>query len=61
MCNEDGYTVAQNNSNQKRHFFQTCFATYKSQANLEGYVIFFILSVAFIDKQQESDDNVGSN
>ena len=61
MCNEDGYTVAQNNSNQKRHFFKLVSLSINHKQIFEGYVIFFILSVAFIDKQQESDDNVGSN
>ena len=61
MCNEDGYTVAQNNSNHKRHIFRLVSLSINHKQTVEGYVIFFILSVAFIDKQQESDNNVGSD
>ena len=42
-------------------FFRLVSLRINHKQKLEGYVIFFILSVAFIDKQQESDDNVGSN
>ena len=42
-------------------FFRLVSLRINHKKKLEGYVIFFILSVAFIDKQQESDDNVGSN
>ena len=42
-------------------FFKLVSLSINHKQIFEGYVIFFILSVAFIDKQQESDDNVGSN
>ena len=42
-------------------FFRLVSLSINHKQTFEGYVIFFILSVAFIDKQQESDDNVGTD
>ena len=42
-------------------FFRLVSLSINHKQTVEGYVIFFILSVAIIDIQQESDDNVGSD